>query len=255
MTTVRGVTGTLPLFPLGTVLFPGLVLPLHIFEERWRALVRHLRDLPDGTPREFGVVAIDRGLEVLPPPHNGITTAEVVVHEVGCVAQIRQITEHQDGRFDIVTVGARRFRITGFLPTPHPYPVAGVEFLPEPPADDAANELAPRVLSRFRQYLGELRGGGDEPLGGSAARAAHRESSLPAGNEDQLPEDAVVLSHLVAATSQLTVADRQALLSAPDPAARLRLELKLLARETSLLREIRAVPANLSQLGPTPTLN
>jgi Lon protease-like protein len=67
-------------------LFPGLVLPLHIFEERWRALVRHLRDLPDGTPREFGVVAIDRGLEVLPPPHNGITTAEVVVHEVGCVA-------------------------------------------------------------------------------------------------------------------------------------------------------------------------
>lgn len=233
MTTVRGVTGTLPLFPLGTVLFPGLVLPLHIFEERWRALVRHLRDLPDGTPREFGVVAIDRGLEVLPPPHNGITTAEVVVHEVGCVAQIRQITEHQDGRFDIVTVGARRFRITGFLKTPHPYPVAGVEFLPEPPADDAANELAPRVLSRFREYLGELRG----------------------GPEDQLPEDAVVLSHLVAATSQLTVADRQALLSAPDPAARLRLELKLLARETSLLREIRAVPANLSQLGPAPTLN
>lgn len=230
---MRGVTGTLPLFPLGTVLFPGLVLPLHIFEERWRALVRHLRDLPDGTPREFGVVAIDRGLEVLPPPHNGITTAEVVVHEVGCVAQIRQITEHQDGRFDIVTVGARRFRITGFLPTPHPYPVAGVEFLPEPPADDAANELAPRVLARFREYLGELRGGQD----------------------DQLPQDAVVLSHLVAATSQLTVADRQALLSAVDPAARLRLELKLLARETSLLREIRAVPANLSQLGPAPTLN
>jgi Lon protease-like protein len=189
--------------------------------------------MPDGTPREFGVVAIDRGLEVLPPPQNGVTTSEVVVHEVGCVAQIRQITEHADGRFDIVTVGARRFRITGFLPTAQPYPIAGVEYLPEPPADTAANELAPRVLARFREYLGVLRGGAD----------------------DQLPEDAVVLSHLVAATSALTVADRQALLSAPDTATRLRAELRLLARETALLTEIRAVPASLTQLGPAPTMN
>jgi uncharacterized protein len=249
------VTGTLPLFPLGTVLFPGLVMPLHIFEERWRALVRHLRDLPDGTPREFGVVAIDRGLEVLPPPNQGITTAEVVVHEVGCVAQIRQITEHSDGRFDIVTVGARRFRITGFLSTPHPYPVAGVEWLPEPPADEAANELAPRVLSRFREYLAELQGAGEASSGGPEAGAARRGSSLPSGAEDQLPENAIVLSHLVAATAALTVADRQALLSAPDPTTRLRMELKLLARETALLREIHAVPANPSQLGPIPAMN
>ncbi len=226
-------TGTLPLFPLGTVLFPGLVLPLHIFEDRWRALVRYLRDLPDGTPREFGVVAIDRGLEVMPPPTEGVTTSEVVVHEVGCVAQVRQITEHPDGRFDIVTVGARRFRITGFVPSPHPYPVAGVEWLPEPPADEIADNLAPRVLAAFREYLSVLRGGPD----------------------DQLPDDPVVLSHLVAATASLTVADRQALLSAPDPAARLRAELKLLARETSLVREIRAVPATLGQLGPAPSQN
>ena len=53
----------LPVFPLGTVLFPGLVLPLHIFEERYRELVRHLVALPDGTPREFGVVAIRKGWE------------------------------------------------------------------------------------------------------------------------------------------------------------------------------------------------
>lgn len=230
---LAGVTGTLPLFPLGTVLFPGLVLPLHIFEDRWRALVRHLRDLPDGTPREFGVVAIDRGLEVMTPPAEGMSTSEVVVHEVGCVAQVRQITEHSDGRFDIVTVGARRFRITGFVPSPHPYPVAGVEWLPEPPADDLAESLAPRVLAAFREYLGVLRG----------------------GPEDQLPDDPTVLSHLVAATASLTVADRQSLLSAPDPAARLRAELKLLARETALVREIRAVPATLAQLGPTPSQN
>jgi Lon protease-like protein len=209
------------------------VLPLHIFEDRWRALVRYLRDLPDGTPREFGVVAIDRGLEVMPPPTEGIATSEVVVHEVGCVAQVRQITEHPDGRFDIVTVGARRFRITGFVPSPHPYPVAGVEWLPEPPADEVADNLAPRVLSAFREYLAVLRGGPD----------------------DQLPDDPVVLSHLVAATASLTVSDRQALLSAPDPATRLRAELKLLGRETALVREIRAVPAALSQLGPAPSQN
>ncbi|HCT77061.1 MAG TPA: peptidase S16 [Micromonosporaceae bacterium] len=226
-------TGTLPLFPLGTVLFPGLVLPLHIFEDRWRALVRYLRDLPDGTPREFGVVAIDRGLEVMPPPTDGVSTSEVVVHEVGCVAQVRQITEHADGRFDIVTVGARRFRITGFIPTQFPYPVAGVEWLPEPEPDAIADSLVPRVIASFREYLGVLRGGPD----------------------DRLPDDPVVLSHLVAATASLTVADRQALLSAPDPATRLRGELKLLARETALVREIRAVPATLAQLGPTPSQN
>lgn len=226
-------TGTLPLFPLGTVLFPGVVLPLHIFEDRWRALVRHLRDLPDGTPREFGVVAIDRGLEVLPPSQAGVTTSEVVVHEIGCVAQIRRITEHPDGRFDIVTIGARRFRITGFQPTPHPYPIAGVEWLPEPPADPVADELAVRVSAQFREYIRVLRG----------------------APEGQLPDDAVVLSHLVAATSALSVADRQALLSAPDATARLRSELSLLAKETALLSEIRAVPASLNQLGPAPGVN
>ncbi len=64
-----------------------------------------------------------------------------------------------------------------------------------------------------------------------------------------------MLSHLVAATASLTIADRQTLLSAPDPAARLTAELRLLARETVLLREIRAVPATLAQLGPAPSKN
>jgi Lon protease-like protein len=227
------VTGTLPLFPLGTVLFPGLVLPLHIFEERWRSLIRHLRDLPEGTPREFGVVAIDRGLEVLPPPQEGIATSEVVVHEIGCVAQIRKITEHADGRFDILTVGARRFRITGFLTTPHPYPVAGVEWLPEPAPDELAAALAPQIKTLFTEYAGLVRGGLTESL----------------------PDDPAVLSNLVAATSVLTVADRQALLGAANPAARLHAELTLLAREVALLRQVRAVPATLDQLGPKPSVN
>ena len=91
-------TSALPLFPLGTVLFPGLVLPLHVFEERYRSLVRDLMALPTGSPREFGVVAIRRGWEV-------DSGSPITLYDVGCTAAVREITEHEDGKFDLVTVG------------------------------------------------------------------------------------------------------------------------------------------------------
>jgi Lon protease-like protein len=222
----------LPLFPLGTVLFPGLVLPLHIFEERYRHLIRSLIDLPDGTPREFGVVAIDQGLEVLPATP-GTDHTEISLHDIGCVAQLRQVTEHPDGHFDIVAVGDRRFRITGIAADDAPYPVAHVEWYPEPDADAEADELTPRVLAVFRDYLSTLRGGPD----------------------DQLPDDPKVLSHLVAASTALTVADRQALLAAPDTTTRMRLEIKILHRESALLKQVRAVPMPPSELHKPPSLN
>ncbi|WP_027346222.1 LON peptidase substrate-binding domain-containing protein [Hamadaea tsunoensis] len=223
----------LPLFPLGTVLFPGLVLPLHIFEDRYLRLIRSLMDLPDGTPREFGVVAIDQGLEVLPAAPSGVVHNEVSLHDVGCVAQLRQVTERPDGKMDVVAVGDRRFRITGLVAGDTPYPVAQVEWFPEPDDTGEADELTPRVLSVFRDYLAALRGGQD----------------------DQLPDDPTVLSHLVAATTALTVADRQALLAAPDTAARMRLEIKILNRESALLREVRAIPMPPSELHKPPSLN
>ena len=223
----------LPLFPLGTVLFPGLVLPLRIFEDRYRHLIRSLMDLPDGTPREFGVVAIDQGLEVLPPEGPPAQASEISLHTVGCVAQLRQVTEHPDGHFDIVAVGDRRFRITGILADDAPYPVAQVEWFPEPSPGPEADELAPRVLAIFRDYLAALRG----------------------GQEDQLPDDPMVLSHIVAASTALTVADRQQLLAAPDVASRMRLEIKILNREAALLRQVRAVPMPPSELHKPPSLN
>lgn len=222
-------TPRLPLFPLGTVLFPGLVLPLHVFEERYRELVRHLVSLPDGTPREFGVVAIRQGWEVQPAGPAAQRTS-VDLHEVGCSAELRQVTEHPDGRFDIVTVGRRRFRIAGVDEELTPYLTAQVEWLPEPPGrEHLADRLAPQVLAVFRHYLGLLRA-----------------DSADLG--EQLPEDPTVLSHLVAATAALTVEDRQRLLAADDTATRLRAELRLLNRETALLRRVRAVPAPLSEL-------
>ncbi|MFF5172108.1 LON peptidase substrate-binding domain-containing protein [Micromonospora sp. NPDC000089] len=231
-------TARLPVFPLGTVLFPGLVLPLHIFEERYRALVRHLVDLPEGAPREFGVVAIAAGWEVAPgggpatPGGGGIT-----LHEVGCTAELREVTELEDGGFDIVTVGRRRFRIADVDEGAAPYLTAEVEWLPEPAGpDEAADLLAARVIAVFRQYLALIRPGQEDI-------------------SEQLPEDATVLSHLVAATAALTVADRQRLLAIDDTAGRLRAELRLLNREAALLRQVRAVPVPLSELASPPTPN
>src|ERR1700722_9386239 len=95
---------TLPLFPLGTVLYPGLLLPLHVFEERYRQLVRDLMDGPE--PRRFGVIAIREGRET---GHGGI----VPLHQIGCTATVRQFKKLDDGRYDLVTIGTQRFLLTG----------------------------------------------------------------------------------------------------------------------------------------------
>ncbi|MEV6813599.1 LON peptidase substrate-binding domain-containing protein [Micromonospora sp. NPDC051296] len=228
-------TARLPVFPLAMVLFPGLVLPLHIFEERYRALVRHLVGLPEGAPREFGVVAIRSGWEVEPTSGQiAPGTGEVTLHEVGCTAELRQVTELADGGFDIVTVGRRRFRLAEVDHHSAPYLTAEVRWLPEPTGpDEAAGLLAARVIAVFRQYLGLIQ--------------------VESGQlTEQLPEDPTVLSHLVAATAALTVADRQRLLAIDDTAARLRAELNLLNREAALLRQVRAVPVPLAELAKAP---
>ncbi|KXK61383.1 peptidase S16 [Micromonospora rosaria] len=233
-------TARLPVFPLGTVLFPGLVLPLHIFEERYRALVRHLVELPEGTPREFGVVAIQAGWEVAPTGPGGRPIpggGAVTLHEVGCTAEVRQVTELDDGGFDLVTVGRRRFRVASVDEASAPYLTAEVEWLPEPTGpDESTSLLAARVIAVFRQYL-------------TLVRADEQELS------EQLPEDPTVLSHLVAATAALTVADRQRLLAVDDTAARLRAELRMLNREAALLRQVRAVPVPLTELATPPSPN
>jgi uncharacterized protein len=224
--------GVLPVFPLGTVLFPGLVLPLHIFEERYRTLVRELVSATGDGPHEFGVVTLRRGLELLQPADSDTAPTPVTapqLYEVGCTAELRQVTELPDGRFDIVTVGRRRFKVVSVESGAAPYLTAEVEWLPDDEdGGEAAGWLAARVLAAFRTYLELLR---------------------PASEVlDQVPDDPTVLSHLVAASAQLTTDERQLLLAAPDTATRLRTELKLLTREAGLLTRVRAVPVPLSDL-------
>ena len=207
----------MPLFPLGTVLFPGLVLPLHIFEERYRQLVRDLLDEPE--PQEFGVIAIRKGRET---GVNGVSA----LHEIGCTARLRRVEQHEDGRCDLVTVGTQRFRLLG-LDHSRPYLRGAIEPLTEETGDEAAAALAVQAVQRtFREYLDAL-----------ATRGAAR-ISVP-----DLPDEPVLLSYLVAASMIVDLGDRQILLAEPDAAGRLAAERTLLARETRILRTLTSTPA------------
>ncbi len=99
----------IPLFPLGTPLFPGIVLPLQVFEPRYRALVRDLLALPEGEQRRFGVVAIRQGWEV-----EQVAPAEAL-YDVGCTAVLQVVRPQPDGGFAVVTVGGERFRLLDVL--------------------------------------------------------------------------------------------------------------------------------------------
>lgn len=135
----------LPLFPLHTVLCPGVALPLHVFEERYRLMVE--RCVESGEP--FGVVLIREGRETGP--------LDGRISRVGTTALIREVGRYPDGRLDLMTVGGRRFRIENLTDSEEPYLVAEVRYLREPVGDpDMARTLAERVSSRFLRYLEAL---------------------------------------------------------------------------------------------------
>lgn len=208
-------TERLALFPLGTVLFPGLVLPLHLFEDRYRRLVGDLLEQPE--PRAFGVVGIELGHEV----------GEGAAHrlaEVGCVAELREVTPHPDGRYDIVAVGARRFRLKE-LDRSRPYLRGEVEFLPEEPGADPGPAAA-RVRRLFRLYRRRLGAAGAGPP-----------------EEIEQADDPVALSYAVAAALVLDGHEKQRLLEHEDAALRLAAEAELLARENRILDVLPMIPA------------
>jgi Lon protease-like protein len=210
-------TQTLPLFPLGTVLYPGLLLPLHIFEDRYRQLVRDLMAGPE--PRRFGVIAIREGRET------GVDGVSAL-YEIGCTATLRRVSERDDGRFDVITIGADRFRLAT-LDRSLPYLQGEVDILPEETGDSGAAPRAVEAVQRtFRGYIEALTARGMSQL------------SVP-----DLPDDPIPLSYLVAASIIADLPDQQALLAEPDALARLSAERALLARETAMLRSLTATPA------------
>ena len=216
---------TIPLFPLGSVLFPGTLLPLNIFEDRYRQLVSEL--LPhEPAERKFGVVAIRQGLEVGPD-------AARALYEVGCVAEVREAAEQPDGRYDLLVSGGERVRLLSVDTTSRPYLLGEVELLPPEPRVGAEEQtLGETVGALFDGYMSAL---------------AATQGAQVAGHT--LPTDPTVLSYLVASTALLTTEDRQSLLEADDTAARLRRASRLLRRETTMVRTLRVVPAPLRELG------
>jgi Lon protease-like protein len=207
----------LPLFPLGAVLYPGMLLPLHIFEDRYRQLVRDLLDGPE--PRRFGVIAIRKGRET------GIEGVQSL-YEVGCIAVLRRAEQHDDGRFDILTVGTQRFRLRR-LDESRLYLQGEVEVLPEETVDpEAAAPVVLAVQAAFRGYLDAL-----TEYGGATVQL------------EELPDEPVLLSFVVAAAMVIDLPERQALLAESDTVRRLGLERALLWRETGVLRTTTSRPA------------
>ena len=187
------------MFPLGSVLVPGMLLPLHVFEPRYRALVRDCL-AGDGL---FGVVLIARGSEV---------GGGDVRTDVGTVAEILQAEELPDGRFAVAAVGTRRLRVARWLED-DPYPRAEVEDWPDDP-DDRRRPTRPEALGPGGDVTALLRR--------SAALAAELGEAAPPVDLE-LADDPALAGFQAVAVAPLGPADRQALLSAPSVAARTRL--------------------------------
>lgn len=210
------VSRMLPLFPLHVVLFPGRPLPLHVFEPRYRRLLEDCL----AADRRFGVVAIRYGRA-----ERGCCE----VYRVGTVAEIVRVERLDDGRSNIVTRGAERFRVTTLIPDQKPYLQAEVGLLDE---EVAGPSLAP-FTAELREYLQAylMRMGAGERLAG------------------RLPANASELAWLAACTAELHISEQQQLLEIDSLATRLKTTIKLLRREHHLLRRLGHAPA-LRPAGP-----
>lgn len=199
-------TMELPIFPLkNVVLFPGMVLPLHIFEPRYREMINHCIDnqLP------FGVVLIEEGEEV---------GKAAVPHKIGTAAKIVRIERLPDGRMNITTIGTERFEIQE-LHYNRSYLTATVRTLVTVNGSTkAAIEMAQRIRTRLVAYI-EL-----------ISKINNTELAL-----DRLPEDALSLTFLVAIALQVPAEHKQEILQLQSIPAMLAYEYNLLSRELVVL--------------------
>ncbi len=257
----------IPLFPLHTVLCPGIVLPLHIFEDRYRALTRHCLDT--GAP--FGVVLIRDGREVG-------TDRSLALAGVGALVEIREAGRYPDGRYDLLAAATGRFAIDTVDQAREPYLVADVTPLEDEVGDEArAERLAASAIRRFVRYLELMRArdgetvealdirvevesvGSDDDdadddtsaddlemdldldeLVDDAPGALEIETVTPTTDAERrrdlvIPDDPTVLSYLLSGIVQIELPRRQALLEASTTVERLEALVKLLDREVMLL--------------------
>ena len=198
-------TVALPMFPLGTVLFPTMVLPLHVFEPRYRALIDDCT--ADGADGEFGVVLIERGSEV---------GGGDVRTRVGTVARILQVERFDDGRLALAAVGTRRIRIERWL-ADDPYPRAEVTDWDDVGAAGVGLEEADPLFRRALALAAEL-------------------GEAPAPLDVELAEDPALATFQIGALAPLGPVDRQALLATEGADERVALLVEQLTDVVELLR-------------------
>lgn len=190
----------MPMFPLGSVLLPGGVLPLHVFEPRY---LQMMGDCLQDHDREFGVVLIERGSEVGGDDRR-------TMH--GTVARMVQIGEVGDGRLLVVCLGARRIRVNAWLPD-DPYPLADVDDWPDSWSDDDREPAALEQLAVLRSRVA------------ARVRRAHAlavELGDRAGDLTfELSEDPLEASYELTALLPVGPADQHRLLAAAGPPDRL----------------------------------
>jgi Lon protease-like protein len=204
------------MFPLNAVLFPGVSVPLTVFEDRYRALVHHLLRVEDPAERLFGSVGIREGYEV------GDHGAQSLFR-VGCRVQLTDVEAHADGTFDIVAVGLERIELER-LDTTGTFPVGHVVERPEEPTV-VPQEIVDRARATFTAYRMALTDISSDPYDG------------------RLPKDAVYLSWTLAAVAPLPMHERQQLLEAEDAALRLSMVTELLRDELRAMNVIPSLPA------------
>ena len=207
---------TLPMFPLNAVLFPGVSVPLTVFEDRYRAMVHHLLRVEDPAERVFGSVGIREGYEV---GEHGAQS----LYRVGCRVQLTEVEGHADGTFDVVAVGLERIQLDRLDSTGN-FPVGHVTEMPDAVADvpESILERARVTFTAYRAALADIR---SDPYSGA------------------LPRDPTYLSWTLAAVAPLPMQERQALLEAEDAGERLVLVTDLLRAELRFMNVIPSLPA------------
>lgn len=194
------------LFPLNTVLFPGMPLPLHIFEERYKLMISRCVE----RQQPFGVVLIRTGEEIGP----GAT-----LYDIGTTAHITQVEELPGGRMNINTLGYKRFRIME-VRHDEPYLTGLVEDFPlENEQSSAAEQVASRMTPVLQTYLDIFASIGNVDL-----------------EMDQLPDDPTTLAFLTAIILRTPMQDKQELLAKSDLVELLRAEYRILHRESQIMK-------------------
>lgn len=202
-------TVEIPMFPLGGVLLPGAVLPLHIFEDRYRSLIR---DVLAGD-HSFGVTFITRGNEVGGGDQRS---------SVGVIATIVEASRFDDGRWAVASVAGRRFRVVDWLPD-DPYPRAIIDWWDEQTETDPSGPELDRILTLMSETAT------------MATQLGYAVPELPG----EFPVEAVQLSYALTAVSPLGPTDRFDLLCAEGPRTRLELlERRLLDQQVMFGAEL-----------------